>query len=297
MAKILKKKNKIDRIEGKSKNMKVQYQNTHITVFESALFRTTTSLIVTDDLVLLVDPNWLPIEIEFIQKAVSKVKGNKPLYLLFTHSDYDHIIGYEAFPTATIIASEAFVNNPNKDTILQQIRDFDDEYYIKRPYLTTYPQVDIVIREDGQELKIGKTILHFYLAPGHNIDGIFTILPQQELWIAGDYLSNIEFPYIYHSSIDYEKTLGQIATFFEKYAIEVMVTGHGDVALTQEEIQTRAKDSLAYIRELRQCVKVGKTFDFDKLMQQYAFPKIMKKFHDANVELMRKEKGENLFPK
>ena len=269
--------------------MKIQYQNTHITVFESALFRTTTSLIVTDDLVLLVDPNWLPIEIEFIQKAVKEVQSNKPLYLLFTHSDYDHIIGYEAFPTATIIASEAFVNNPNKATILQQIRDFDDEYYIKRPYLTTYPKVDIVIKEDGQALKVGETILHFYLAPGHNIDSVFTILPQQGLWIAGDYLSNIEFPYIYHCSTEYEKTLGKIAAFFEKYTIEVMVTGHGDVALTQGEIETRAKDSLAYIQLLRQCLKAGTTFDFDKLMQHYAFPKIMKKFHDANVELMRKD--------
>jgi len=269
--------------------MKIQYQNTHITVFESALFRTTTSLIVTDDLVLLVDPNWLPIEIEFIQKAVSKVKGNKPLYLLFTHSDYDHIIGYEAFPNATVIASEAFVNNPNKATILQQIRDFDDEYYIKRPYLTTYPQVDTVIREDGQELKIGKTIFHFYLAPGHNIDGIFTILPQQGLWIAGDYLSNIEFPYIYHSSVEYEQTLDKIGVIFDKYNIEVMVTGHGDVALTEGEVQARAKTSLTYIQELRQNIREGKSFDFERLMQHYAFPKIMKKFHDANVELIRKE--------
>ena len=269
--------------------MKIQYQNTHLTVFESALFRTTTSLIVTDDVVLLVDPNWLPFEIEYIQQAVKKVQANKPLYLLFTHSDYDHIIGYKAFPHVKVIASEAFVNNPNKATILQQIQDFDDEYYIKRPYLTTYPQVDIVVKKDRQELKIGETVLHFYLAPGHNIDGIFTILPQQGLWIAGDYLSNIEFPYIYYSSKAYEQTLGKIGVLFDRYTIDVLVTGHGDVALIQEEIAERAKASLAYIKELRQSILANKSFDFDMLMRQYRFPKIMKKFHDANVALIRKE--------
>lgn len=269
--------------------MKIQYQNTQLTVFESALFRTTTSLIVTDDLVLLVDPNWLPIEIKYIQQAVKKVQANKSLYLLFTHSDYDHIIGYKAFPHAKVIASEAFVNNPNKATILQQIQDFDDEYYIKRPYLTTYPQVDIVVKQDEQVLKIGETLLHFYLAPGHNIDGIFTILPKQGLWIAGDYLSNIEFPYIYHSSRAYEQTLGKIGALFDRYMIDVMVTGHGDVALTQEEIAERAKASLAYIKELRQSILANTFFDFDMLMKHYSFPKIMKKFHDANVALLRKE--------
>ena len=45
----------------------IQFKTPNITVFESALFRTTTTLLETDDLLLLVDPNWLPSEIENIQ--------------------------------------------------------------------------------------------------------------------------------------------------------------------------------------------------------------------------------------
>ena len=130
---------------------KIQYKDTQTTVFESALFRTTSTLIETKDLVLLVDPNWLPEEIENIQQAVLRCDPSKPFFLLFTHSDYDHIIGYRAFPNAQIIASQSFVDNKNKAKIIQQINDWDDENYIKRCYPITYPAVDIVIKEEGQQ--------------------------------------------------------------------------------------------------------------------------------------------------
>ena len=128
--------------------MKKQYQTQAITVFESALFRTITSLIKLPDATVLVDPNWLPHEVEHIRKTLAfpeslqDFSSDSPLYLLFTHSDYDHIIGYRAFPNAKVIASEAFVNSPDKEKNLRQIREFDDEYYIQRDYEIEYPEVD-----------------------------------------------------------------------------------------------------------------------------------------------------------
>jgi len=267
----------------------IQYKTPQLTIFESALFRTTSTLVETADLILLVDPNWLPIEIEQIQMELSKKSKNKPLFLLFTHSDYDHIIGYRAFENAKVIASQAFVDNENKASILQQINDWDDENYIKRSYSIEYPKVDIVVKTDGQQLQIGQTTLTFYLAPGHNIDGIFSIIEPLGIWIAGDYLSNIEFPYIYHSSLDYEKTLAKVQPILDRHTPQILVTGHGDVALSAEEILQRQADSFAYIKALRKSIKNEQIFDFDHLMKAYSFPKIMKQFHDGNVVLMKKE--------
>lgn len=268
---------------------KIQYKTPQLTVFESALFRTTSTLVETDDLILLVDPNWLPIEIEQIQSALRKKSSNKPLFLLFTHSDYDHIIGYRAFENAKVIASQALVDNKNKASILQQIKDWDDENYIKRSYPIEYPKVDIAVKADGQQLKIGQTTLTFYLAPGHNVDGIFTIIEPLGIWIAGDYLSNIEFPYIYHSSLEYEKTLTKVQPILSNHKPKILVTGHGDVALSTKEILQRQADSFAYIKALRQSIKEDSIFDFDQLMTTYDFPKIMKQFHDGNIALMKKE--------
>ncbi len=267
----------------------IQYKTPQLTVFESALFRTTSTLIETEEFLLLVDPNWLPKEIENLQQVVKRKQGNKPLYLLFTHSDYDHIIGYRAFDNAQIIASQAFVDNKEKTSILQQIKDWDDENYIKRNYPIEYPTVDIIIKADGQQLQIGETILTFYLALGHNFDGIFTIIDPLGIWIAGDYLSNIEFPYIYHSSDAYEKTLAKVQPILSTHSPKILVTGHGDVALTHQEILKRQTDSYNYIHTLRTSIQKGETFDFEQLMEGYDFPKIMKAFHNGNVKLLTKE--------
>lgn len=66
----------------------------HITIFESALYRTTSTVFHNDDLILIVDPNWLPGEVQAVRGHVDQIKKGYPLYLLFTHSDYDHIIAY-----------------------------------------------------------------------------------------------------------------------------------------------------------------------------------------------------------
>ncbi len=268
---------------------KIQYKTPNLTVFESALFRTTATVIETEDLILLVDPNWLPSEIENLQQVIKQKQGNKPLYLLFTHSDYDHIIGYRAFEHAQVIASRAFVDNKNKASILQQINDWDDENYIQRDYPIEYPTVDIIIQRDGQQVQIGATTLTFYLASGHNIDGIFTIVKPLGIWIAGDYLSNIEFPYIYHSSYEYEATLAKVQPILAKHVPKILVTGHGDVALTTQEILQRQTDAFAYINALRTSIQEDQPFDFSRLMENYDFPKIMKQFHDGNVALFKKE--------
>ena len=267
----------------------IQYKTPELIVFESALFRTTSTLVETEDLILLVDPNWLPIEIDQIKWELSKKTKNKPLFLLFTHSDYDHIIGYRAFENANIIASEAFVDNKDKTKILQQIKDWDDENYIKRTYPIEYPAVDVIIKKDGQQLQVGQTTLTFYLAPGHNIDGIFTLVDPLCIWIAGDYLSNIEFPYIYHSSFEYEKSLAKVQPILTTHNPQILVTGHGDVALSTQEILKRQSDSYTYIKTLRLVIGNDEVFDFSQLMEGYDFPKIMKQFHDGNVTLIKKE--------
>ena len=275
--------------------MKILYKNSQICVFQSALFQTNATVINTADCIIVVDPNWLPHEIDEIKKHVVKC-GQKPVYLLFTHSDYDHIIGYGAFPEAVgVIASRAFVENPDKEKNLEQIRTFDDDYYIVRDYKIEYPTVTHIVEYDNQILEIGDTQIRFFLALGHNPDGIFTII--NDIWIAGDYLCSVEFPYIYHSSIEYEKTIQKTEKILSEHKIMVMVCGHGDIVSpkntktnVETEILKRKKEMMNYIRLVRASINnPGKPFIFEEYIQRYNFPRIMKRFHDKNIELMRNE--------
>lgn len=71
--------------------MKIQYKDQNLIIFESDLFRTTSSIIKGKDYILVVDPNWLPREVDLIKKKADKIGRGKEKYLLFTHSDYDHM--------------------------------------------------------------------------------------------------------------------------------------------------------------------------------------------------------------
>ncbi|MBL0027231.1 MAG: MBL fold metallo-hydrolase [Saprospiraceae bacterium] len=232
--------------------MKIQYTNAGITIFESSLYRTTSTVIDFGDTILIVDPNWLPVEVDAIKIFVNTQHKNKKQYLLFTHSDYDHIIGYNAFPDAIVISSVAFRDNSDKAEVLKQICDFDNEFYIRREYPISYPTSDIVIIDLGQKLMIDGYELIFFHSPGHNADGIFTLIPSKLCWIAGDYLSNIEMPFIDFDANMYLNTLhlaNQILIDFPH--INVLIPGHGDVATSATEIYTRILNDIKYIELLK----------------------------------------------
>lgn len=265
----------------------ILFRNDTMTVFQSQLFKTTSTVIRTNDCIIVVDPTWLPQEVEDIRLYVNKIKDDRPVYLLFTHSDWDHIIGYGAFPEAKVIASEGFVMCERKPAILDQIHEFDGDYYLDRNYPIIFPKVDIVIKEDGEVLQIGKTTLTFYIANGHTNDGLFTVVEPLGVWLAGDYLSDIEFPFIYTSSTFYEETMEKAETILSNHTIRFLVPGHGQVAENKEEILLRKENSLNYITELRRHIQ--ENVDSMPMIKGVAYPRGMRGFHEDNIKLITKE--------
>jgi len=269
----------------------ILYKDNHTLVIQSSLFQTNSTVIETEDFILAADPCWLPEEVEYIRRYIDERKGDKPFYLLFTHSDYDHIIGYKAFPGAKVIGTANMIGNSKKEAILEQIREFDDSYYLKRNYEITYPEIDYKVEKNKQTLKLGKYTFTFYMANGHTNDGIFTLIEPLGIWIAGDYLSDIEFPYIYSNSRDYEKTLEITEEIVKQHRIKLLIPGHGSVTGDSEEIEKRIRDSKEYISKTRQLMTENKELETYSVLNHYSFPRIMKKFHEGNVNLLKKEMG------
>jgi len=207
--------------------MKILIETEKITVFQSEIYKTTSTVIQTNDCVIVVDPTWLPSDIEAIKQYVHKIVGNKPLYLLFTHSDFDHVLGYGAFPNAIAIGSEEllkFSKSPDKvQHVLDEIETFDHQYYLDRPYKVRFPKLDIVIYTDEETIQIGETKLTFYIAKGHTADGLMMVVDSLGVLIAGDYLSDEEFPFIYDSSSNYEETMNKAGALLTAL---VKVGGH-----------------------------------------------------------------------
>ena len=264
----------------------IQFKRPGLCVFESALYQTTTTVVDTADMVLVVDPNWLPDEVAEVVSYVQEIRAGRPIYLFFTHSDYDHIIGYEAFPGAKTIASSAFVENTAKDKEVQQIKAFDDKHYIQRNYGISYPKIDMVIAEDEAFLSLAETRIRFWLSPGHNGDGLFALVEPLGIWIAGDYLSDIEFPFIYHSVADYRDTLEKAAHILAQAHPKVLVPGHGSTTTDPMEMQKRIQLSHEYIDRAERHIKEEEVFDEQWLWDLYPFPIGLKSLHEDNIQLI-----------
>lgn len=267
----------------------ITLQQGPLTVFQSALFLTNSIVVEGTGFVLVADPTWLPHEVEAIAEFVRSVRRGRALYLLFTHSDFDHILGWGAFPDAVTIASRAFAENPDKARCVDKVRAWDSEYYVRRPYPIRYPHIDIVAAHDGQALTLGDARLTFYSAPGHNPDGLFTVIEPHGVFITGDYLSDIEFPYIYQSSTAYEETLGKLGGILGRHSIETVVPGHGQAATERQQMQERRDWALAYIHALRTHIAAGDQAAMDAMLTGCLFPQGMEPFHQANQALLRAE--------
>ena len=262
----------------------IQYQANCVTVFESVLYQTTTTVIENEKMILLIDPNWLPTEVSEIKQYVDERLSDKKLYLIFTHSDFDHIIAAGAFPNAYIIASEAFENNPNKSEIIETIHAFDHMYYLNRPYDIYYPTVDKVIKEGHTKVNLDGFEIDFYLAPGHTEDGLITYIKELETLIVGDYLSDVEFPFITSSYTDYQRTIKCVEEIIMSNKVSVLIPGHGTVAVDHQMITERINDSKWYLSELG----LGNNID-KELALKYQYYASMKKAHKNNRVFFLKE--------
>ncbi|OAT84218.1 hydrolase glyoxylase [Bacillus sp. MKU004] len=265
------------------------YEDNHLTIFQSSLYKTNSTVLITDDFALIVDPTWLPEEVAEIKVYVENKAKDKPLYLLFTHSDFDHILGYGAFPNAITIGNHILNKRTDKARIINQIKEFDDQYYLDRDYDIAYPDVKIEVEYDNQQIKIGEYNLHFHLAPGHTNDGIITLINPLGILIVGDYLSDLEFPFIFDSSSHYLSTLSKLQNIIVENKINLLIPGHGKFTSNYQEMNQRILNSYNYIEQTLSLIfqnNVELSYD---IISNYNYQSSLKNKHKDNIELLVKE--------
>ena len=253
-----------------------------IRVFTSSIYQTNSTVIKAPNAVFVIDPCWLPHEVMAIRDYVDEIRGNRQIYLIFTHSDYDHIIGYGAFPEAKVIASKAFSRKADKEKDVEAAIAWDAEHYISRDYPIVYPDVSREIDMDGKALHYSGTVMTFYLAPGHTAEGMFMIWEPAGLFIAGDYLSDIEFPFVEDSLIKYRRTMNKVDRILRAHQVKWMVPGHGSVAATRDEILVRRDQSTEYLDDLVSHKSNG--FPVQKYRARYRFWPALEATHKSQME-------------
>lgn len=226
--------------------------------WSSAIWQTRTTLVRGRRGEILFDPTYFPAEIERIAGEAESGGGSRRRALVLTHSDWDHVAGFTRFAEWRCVAhAEVARKDPGeRERIVAEIRSFDARWYVERPAEPVYPRVDVAI-DDERELSLAGEPALLIPALGHTADGIATFLPGLRLLVAGDMLSALEFPFVYHSATAYRRTLLRVAEIVRELDIRLLVPGHGPVARDRAEIERRLRDDLDYLDRLDDAVSAG----------------------------------------
>ncbi|HNR07444.1 MAG TPA: MBL fold metallo-hydrolase [Saprospiraceae bacterium] len=254
-------------------------------IFQSCFWQLNSVVYHENKTVLCWDPAYSAAEIERIRAAMDP-SGIVDHYLLYTHGDYDHIAGDSAFTGPLRVGSFGMAERRDKAEALGLIEAVDHEYYVRRDFPPRFPKLDIKVEDKGPSTqRLSDVEVHFFPAPGHTADGLFTLIPSMGLWIAGDYLSDIEFPFVTDLGA-YAQTLETASRILEDFPIEVMVPGHGNVALRRAEILDRIERSKAYLGSLEGSERIKPWQESWGTSPFYSF---LDKMHEKNIQQVRSQ--------
>lgn len=213
----------------------------------SLLYQTQSLVIEDGQSILCVDPNYFPHEIlaaRELSERLSKPGGER--WLALTHSDFDHIAGAPWFEDFQVLTHASW-DLQNEERSRGVMAAFDAEMYIPRARPLTSPiRRDRTISSDGE--RHGGFLCHH--AAGHTRDGLILEHLRSGVLICGDYLSDVEFPFVYVSVLAYERTLERFASIIAERPPTLLVSQHGPVAFGGAAISARLQESRDYIRGL-----------------------------------------------
>jgi glyoxylase-like metal-dependent hydrolase (beta-lactamase superfamily II) len=175
---------------------------------------------------LLIDSPYLPDELDALPSLLAGA-GFEPDGLIATHADFDHLLGRLAFPGMSLGLGESSVERLRREPGAAQrgLRDYDDQFYVTRPAPLALGQVQGLPVPGSVE--IGERELELHPAEGHTPDGMAVFDRAQGVLVVGDYLSDVEIPWISAggSLEDYKATLARLAPLVREAA--TVVPGHG----------------------------------------------------------------------
>jgi glyoxylase-like metal-dependent hydrolase (beta-lactamase superfamily II) len=165
-------------------------------VFVSSYWQTTCTAIRAGDEGFLIDSVIYPEELEALPGVLEQA-GFPVSGLLATHGDWDHLLGREAFPGASLGCGETTAQRLTAEpgAAQRELREFDEESYVagRRPLsLGAYQALPV-----PGKLALGpEHELEVHPAEGHTVDGVAYLMPWMGVLVCGDYLSPVEIPWI-----------------------------------------------------------------------------------------------------
>ena len=217
--------------------------------FESVLWQTSSLLVLEGARAIVVDPCISVAELDVIATAADE-RGARVEAQLVTHSDWDHVCGLYRFPGAPAMMSTRAAEEVASGTTAEKVVAEGAAENLSWP---GSPRADLSF-EPGEAIAAGPFTLETMALPGHTWCGSSYRFRESGVLVVGDYLSAIEFPFVYVSTAAYRATLATLIELLEQDPPTLVVPGHGPALATADAL-TIARDDLAYLRELKRTLR------------------------------------------
>jgi glyoxylase-like metal-dependent hydrolase (beta-lactamase superfamily II) len=219
--------------------------------FESALWQTSSLLLVAEGEAVVIYPGISTEEVERIADRASALSA-RVTHVLVTHADWDHVCGIAAFPDAVAMMGAGTAEIVAGGEPLELIGKRAATYGLT---IEGEPRVDFVLSV-GVAHHVGPFVVETLALRGHTSDGTAYRIRELDLLAVGDHVSAVEFPFASTTS-EYRTTLASLIELLRNDPPTHVVPGHGP-ALTAAEALTIAEADLAYLRALRDAVATSR---------------------------------------
>lgn len=237
------------------------------------LFNTNCAIMETDRYIFVIDTFTGPEAMRDLLNFINERGRKKQLYVINTHSHFDHIWGNCAFPNATVVAHMlcSFKMKQEAKETLEQIRKSNPEW-IKGNVRIVYP--DIVFT-DRLCFYDNDYIIELQHLPGHSSDSIAVFLYPHGVCFAGDIVED-PFPLLQEieqdSHIDvYLKSLKKL----KERGLSKIIPGHGSIF-----DPFIIHENLKYLKMLKIHIKKQLTIDEKPIPQNVPVHLCMKRHVD-----------------
>jgi hydroxyacylglutathione hydrolase len=217
-----------------------------VRVSKTSLWQTNAVVVRSGSDALLCDPCYTPEEIERLVTFARETGG--PIHLLLTHGDFDHTCGIPFVPEAVVVAGRSTADRVSNGTPEDELAAAGAEWGIAWP---SGLRVDRVV-EPGP-FRCGTFGVEAIEATGHTADGLAYVLVEQGVLLAGDYLSEMTYPFILGGLEDAIATMRRLLDALGRHELRWVVPGHGRV-LSPEEAAAVGEADLAYLEALARAV-------------------------------------------
>lgn len=203
---------------------------------------TNTTALVGNGTVLLIDPGWLPEELDVLACALDS-DGLLVIGGFATHAHHDHLLWHPGLGSAPRYASHRtaeFAVSERAALVEHLGADFPSSLVELMGRVTGVDEIPDASVPDGFEVE---AIVHDGHAPGHTA----LWLPRQRVLIAGDMLSDVELPLPFHPDDlgSYVEALDRLASYADM--ADVVIPGHGHVG---HDARTRLDADRRYIDDM-----------------------------------------------